>query len=43
MLLPLLLVTLTLQDRPPEPICAADVRWAVEGPQAVSRSRPPLV
>lgn len=40
MLLELVLVASALQDRAPDPVCLADVRWAVETVQTVSRAIP---
>jgi hypothetical protein len=38
MVLALVMVAATLQERPPDPVCHADVRWAADGAQAVSRA-----
>ena len=38
--LPLLMLVSTLQDAHADPVCRADVRWAVTEPQVVSRSGP---
>ncbi len=40
MMLPLLMVAALLQNERPDPVCSAEIRWAVDGPQTMSRAVP---